>query len=123
MKYKLPLGDADFPSYNCHIFRRSSASKSRSIRFTSEKKRANSGGQKLCSYLNSQDLPVYFGDFPGGLDNKKSFCNAGDLGSIPGSGRSPGSGNGYPLKYSCLENSTDRGAWQATVHELSKSQI
>ena len=74
-----------------------------------------SGGEKLCSYLNLQDLPVYLGDFPGGLDNKKSFCNAGDLGSIPWSGRSPGEGNGYPLKYSCLENSMDRGAWQATV--------
>ena len=47
-----------------------------------------------------------------GLDSKESACNAGDPGLIPGSGRSPGKGNGYPLQYSCLENSMDRGAWQ-----------
>ena len=50
--------------------------------------------------------------FPGGSDSKESACNTGDLGSIPGSGRSPGEGNGYPLQYSCLENPMDRGAWQ-----------
>ena len=49
--------------------------------------------------------------FPGGSDDKESSCNAGDLGLIPGSGRSPGEGNGNPLQYSCLENSMDRGAW------------
>ena len=48
-------------------------------------------------------------------------ANAGDLGSIPGPGRSPGEGNGYPLQYSCLENSTDRGTWWATVHGVAKS--
>ena len=48
-------------------------------------------------------------------------ANAGDLGSIPGSGRSSGEGNGNPLQYSCLENSTDRGAWCATVHGVTKS--
>ena len=47
---------------------------------------------------------------------KKSACNVGDTGLIPGSGRSPGEGNGFLLQYSCLENSMDRGAWQATVH-------
>ena len=47
-------------------------------------------------------------------------CNAGDWGSIPGSGRSPGEGNGNPLQYSCLENPTDRGAWQATVHGIAR---
>ena len=47
--------------------------------------------------------------FPGGSDDKESACNAGDLGSIPGSGRSPGEGNGYPLQYSFLDNSMDRG--------------
>ena len=52
---------------------------------------------------------------PGGSDSKESACNAGDLGSIPGSGKSPGEGNGNPLQYSCLENPVDRGAWQATV--------
>ena len=45
-----------------------------------------------------------------------------DVGSIPGSGRSPGEGNGYPLQYSCLENPKDRGAWRATVHGVTKSQ-
>ena len=60
-------------------------------------------------------------DFPGGLDGKESACNAGHLGSIPWLGRSLGEGNGYPLRYSCLENSTDRGAWQATVHRVAKS--
>ena len=50
-------------------------------------------------------------DFPGGSDSKVSAYNARDLGSIPGSGRSPGEGNGNPLQYSCLENPMDRGAW------------
>ena len=54
--------------------------------------------------------------FPGDSDNKESTCNAGDLGSIPRLVRFPGEGNGYPLQYSCLENSIDRGAYQATVH-------
>ena len=58
--------------------------------------------------------------FPGGSvgqkKKKKSACNAGGPGSIPGSGRSPGEGNGNPLQYSCLENPMDRGAWQATAH-------
>ena len=61
--------------------------------------------------------------FPGGSDGKESACNAGDQGSIPGSGRSPGEGNGNALQYSCLENSMDRGAWRATVHGVAKSQI
>jgi len=60
--------------------------------------------------------------FPGGSDGKESACNAGDPDSIPGSGRSPGEGNGYPLQYSCLKNPTDRGAWRATVHRVAKSQ-
>ena len=60
--------------------------------------------------------------FPGGSDSKESACNAGDLGLIPGSGRSPGEGNGNPLQYSCLENSMDRGAWWATVYAVAKSQ-
>ena len=49
--------------------------------------------------------------FPGGSDSKESACNAGDLDSIPGLGRSPGEGHGSPPQYSCLENSMDRGAW------------
>ena len=55
--------------------------------------------------------------FPGGSDSKESLCNAGDPGSVPRYGRSPGEGNGYPLQYSCLENSTDKGACWAIVHE------
>ena len=61
--------------------------------------------------------------FPGGSEVKASACNAGDLGSIPGLGRSPGDGNGNPLQYSCLENPMDGGAWWATVHGVAKSQI
>ena len=52
---------------------------------------------------------------------KSSACNAGDPGSIPGTGRSPGEGNGNPLQYSCLENSMDGGAWWATVHGVAES--
>ena len=59
--------------------------------------------------------------FPGGSEFKVSACNAGDLGLIPGSGRLPGEGNGYPLQYSCLGNPMDRGAWWATVHGVTKS--
>ena len=60
--------------------------------------------------------------FPCGSDSKQSACNEGDLGLIPGLGGSPGKGNGYALQYSCLENPMDRGAWQATVHGVAKSQ-
>ena len=60
--------------------------------------------------------------FPVAADGKESACNEGDPGSIPGSGRLPGEGNGYPVQYSCLENVMDRGAWQATTHGVTKSQ-
>jgi len=63
--------------------------------------------------------------FPDGSSGKESSCSAGDTGdagSIPWSGRSPGEGNGRQLQYSCLENSMDRGAWQATVHGAAKNQ-
>ena len=60
---------------------------------------------------------------PGGSDGKESACNAGDLGLIPGLGRYPGEGNGYPLQYSCLGNSTGRGVWWVTVHGPTKSQM
>ena len=60
--------------------------------------------------------------FPGGSSGKEASCNAGDLSLIPGLGRSPGEGNGYPLQYSGLDNPMDRGTWQATVHGVSKSQ-
>ena len=58
----------------------------------------------------------------GGSEVKASACNVGDLGSIPGLGRSPGEGNGNPLQYSCLENPMDGGAWWATVHGVAKSR-
>ena len=60
--------------------------------------------------------------FPHSSVGKESACNAGDPGSIPGLGRSPGEGNGNPPQYSCLENPMDRGAWQAIVHGIAKSQ-
>ena len=66
--------------------------------------------QLLNTLMSLLDTP----GFPGGSDGKESACNAGDLGSIPGSGRSPGEENGYPL------NSMDTGAWWATVHGVSK---
>ena len=56
--------------------------------------------------------------FLGGSDSKESACNAGGQGLIPGLGKSPGERNGYPLQYSCLENSTDREAWWAKVHGI-----
>ena len=59
--------------------------------------------------------------FPDGSDGKEAACSAGELGSIPGSGRSPRGGHGNPLQYSSLENSMDRGAWQAIVHRAAKS--
>ena len=62
-------------------------------------------------------------DFPGGSDDKEFACNAGDLDLICGSGRSTGEGNGYPLQYSCLENSTDKGVWLAKVHGVAESEM
>ena len=69
-------------------------------------------------------MPVY--GPPRLLSCKESTCNArgiGDMGSVPGSGRSPGGGNGNPLQYSCLENPVDRGAWWATVHGVTESDM
>ena len=66
--------------------------------------------------------PKHTVGFPGGSNGKESACNAGDLGSIPGLGKYPGKGNGNPLQYSCLDNSMDRGAWQATVSGAAKNQ-
>ena len=61
-------------------------------------------------------------DFPGGLVVKNLLANAGDMDSIPGSGRSPGGEHVNPLQYSCLENPMVRGAWQTTVHGVAKSR-
>ena len=58
-----------------------------------------------------------------GSDSRESACNAGDIGSIPGSGRFPGEGNGNPFQYSCLGNPMDKGALWATVHEVAKSRM
>ena len=69
-------------------------------------------------YLMSSAQPR---GFPGGSDGKESASDAGDPGLIPGLGRSPGEGNGNQLQFSCLKNSMDRGAWQATVHGVTKS--
>ena len=60
--------------------------------------------------------------FPGGSDGKESACNARDAGLIPGLGRSPGEGNGYPLQYSCLENPMGRGAWWAAIYGVAQSR-
>ena len=73
---------------------------------------------KFCVSIGGflRDCILVFKGFPGGAEVKESACNVGDLGLIPGSGRSPGEGNGNPLQYSCLENPMDGGAWWATVH-------
>ena len=76
---------------------------------------------RLLHHLIESTLNTH-GCFPGGLVVKNLPANAGDTDSIPGLGRSPGEGNGNPLQYSCLENPMDRGAWQATVHGVAKSQ-
>ena len=69
------------------------------------------------------DYPLqYSWAFPGGSDRKESILSAEVLGSVPGFGRSPGEGNSYSLQYSWLENSMDRGAWQAADHGVAKSQ-
>ena len=78
--------------------------------------------RKLPIVKNSNyPLLIVFWGFLGSSEVKASACNAGDLGLIPGSGRSPGEGNGNPLQYSCLENPMDRGAWWAAVHRVTKS--
>ena len=69
------------------------------------------GRGRKSNFLLFAFIYIYiFGGFPGGLGSEESACNTGDLCLIPGSERSPGEGNGYPLQYSCLENSMDRGA-------------
>ena len=80
------------------------------------------GGGLLQPFIHATNiywLPTM--GFPRGSDGKESVCNAGNPGLIPGSGRSPGGGNGNPLQDSCLEKSLDRGAWKATAHGVTKS--
>ena len=69
-----------------------------------------------------KDYMLLIAGFPDSSAGKEYDCSEGDLGLIPGLRRSPGGGKGYPLQYSCLENPNDRGAWQATVHGVTKSQ-
>ena len=81
----------------------------------------NAGDHGLIPGRYRLPTPVFLG-FPDVSDGKESVCNVGDLGSIPGLGRSSGEVNGYPLQHSDLGISMDRGAWQATVHGVRKSQ-
>ena len=79
--------------------------------------------QSRVSNMAGMSVRSTFGfKFPGGSDGKESAYSAGDLGSIPGWGRSPGEGNGNPLQYSCLKNSMGGGAWWAAVHGVAKSR-
>ena len=78
-----------------------------------------SGVQQSYSVLS---ISIYRMGFPGGSDGKVSVCNAGDPGSIPGLGRSPGEGNSSPLQYSCLENPMDSRTWKGTTHGVAKSR-
>ena len=74
-----------------------------------------------CQFIDDRPSLCLVMSVPGSSAGKESACNAGDPGSIPGSGRSPGEGNCYPLQYSGLENSMDRGAWGAIVHGVAMS--
>ena len=74
------------------------------------------------SWTRLSDFYFHFHELPQWLSGKESACNAGNPGSIPGSGRSPGGGRGNPLQYSCLENPMDRGARRGAVHGVAKSQ-
>ena len=76
-----------------------------------------------CSLMGDSNILLIAKGFPPSSVGKESACNAGDQGSIPGSGRSSGEGNGNPLQYSCLENPMDRGAWQATVHRVARVEL
>ena len=78
---------------------------------------------QLCSLIPKGERSLYAKRASWWLSDKESACNAGDPGSIPESGRSPGEGNGNPLQYSFLENSMERGAWWATVHEVTKMDM
>ena len=80
----------------------------------------NSWVRKIPWRRDRLPTPVFWG-FPGGSIGKDSACRAGDLSLIPWSGRSPGEGSSYPLQFSGLENSMDRGAWQATTSGVSKN--
>ena len=80
------------------------------------------GLNKLIYNYTYYILVAYILGFPGDSEGKVSACNVGNQGSIPGSGRAPGEGNGNPLQYFCLGNPMDREAWGATVYGVAKSQ-
>ena len=75
----------------------------------------------IFTYIQKSYFLSIYNGFPSSSDGEESAYNAGDLGSIPGSGRSPGEGNGNPLQYSCLENPMLGGAWRATVHGVARA--
>ena len=75
---------------------------------------------KCPGFIKNFKIWISHRTFPGGSDSKESASNVGDLRLIPGLGRPPGEGHGYSLKYSCLEKSMGKGAWQATVHVTAK---
>ena len=83
--------------------------------------KALSGDRKVIVWPHAIFKKFFWCGFPGGSDGRAFARNVGDLGLIPGPGRSPGEGNGNPLQYSCLENSMDGGAWWATVHGVAES--
>ena len=85
------------------------------MRFSPWSGKISLASKQLCPWATTMG-------FPGGSDSKESACSVGDPASIPGSGRSPGEVNDYPVKYSCLENSMNKGAWQAVVCGVAKSQ-
>ena len=67
-------------------------------------------------------ISIFWSALPGGPDGKESVCNTGDMGLIPVLGRSSGEGNSYPLQYSCLENSLDKGSWWDTSNGVTKNR-
>ena len=77
---------------------------------------------KQTKVVSSVAVHFYFCGIPSGSDRIEA-CTAGDLASVPGSGRSSGEGNGYPLQSSCLENPMDRGTWRAIVHRVAKKRV
>ena len=81
------------------------------------------GEKPFISYQTQNKLDIDQRGLPRWLSDKDSTCQAGDLGSVPGLGRSAGEGNGNPLQYSCLGNTMDRGVWQAIVHGLTESNM
>ena len=115
----LNLGSSLFLKTTSYLYWGNSAGKESICK--SRRPWSDSWVRKICWRRDRLPTPVFLG-FPGSSAGKESACTVGDLGSLPGLRRSPGEGNGYPLQYSGLENSMDRGTRQATVHGITKSQ-